>query len=168
MTQSPCFSDKATFEALVESWAGILISDGYRIDQPWVHGELPTPARCRGSSHHWPERPQGVGLAGESLKGVDPQSLCFDATRVDNDRGRLHMTTASCVPILSWWWKVGMEGGVLPPPPYTLSSHTRCISIELAGIAWKFLTYLAKIFCSFSCRITAAGASSTMTFTAAS
>jgi hypothetical protein len=51
---------------------------------------------------------------------------------------------------------------------YALSSHTRCISMELAGIGWKFLTYLAKIFCSFSCRMIAAGASSTMTFTAAS
>jgi hypothetical protein len=65
-------------------------------------------------------------------------------------------------------WKDRSSPPVCASPPYTLSSHTRCISIELAGIGWKFFTYLVKIFCSFSCRITAAGASSTMIFTAAS
>jgi hypothetical protein len=38
MPRSPCSWDKVTFEALVKRWAGILISDGYRVYQPWVHG----------------------------------------------------------------------------------------------------------------------------------
>jgi hypothetical protein len=52
--------------------------------------------------------------------------------------------------------------------PYALSSYTRCLSIELAGIVRKFLTYLATIFCVLSCRTAAAGASLAMIFTAAS
>jgi hypothetical protein len=61
---------------------------------------------------------------------------------------------------------VGLKRAAHIHASYAFSSHTRCISMELAGIGWKFLTYLAKIFCSFSCRMTALGASSIMIFTA--
>jgi len=49
-----------------------------------------------------------------------------------------------------------------------LSSQTRCMSIRPAGIIWKPLTYLWKIFCSLRCRRMTTGASSMMIFTASS
>ena len=51
---------KAAFEALVERWAGILVSDGYGVYQHWVHGRQTCLAhlirRARGlSERHDPE-----------------------------------------------------------------------------------------------------------------
>jgi transposase len=51
--------NKAAFEALIERWAGILVSDGYGVYQQWVHGRQTCLAhlirRARGLSEKAPE-----------------------------------------------------------------------------------------------------------------
>jgi transposase len=37
----PASLSHAAFEALSAHWAGILVSDGYAVYQPWVHGRPP-------------------------------------------------------------------------------------------------------------------------------
>jgi hypothetical protein len=54
---------KATFEALIERWAGILVSDGYGVYQHWRHGRQTCLAhlirRARGLSER---KEPGVGV----------------------------------------------------------------------------------------------------------
>jgi hypothetical protein len=51
-----------------------------------IYGGLPAPARCHQTSIVDKEKPRGVPLTGEGLKGVDRESFGLVVTRDDYDR----------------------------------------------------------------------------------
>ena len=45
---------KVAFEALIERWAGILVSDGYGVYQHWLHGRQTCLAHLIRRARGWP------------------------------------------------------------------------------------------------------------------